>query len=567
VTVTREGEVFRFRRSVARTIGALAAVAVAFIGVASGRPLPALAAAACTVNSTGDAHNAGNGTCDSTIGAGTVTLRSAIERVNALGGTTTIAFNLPTPSTIQLTNGALSISGGTSVTISGAGIDATIIDANHASRILNSTATTTTLSGLTLRNGQDSTIAAIRSGDLTLTSVKLSGNVVPSGGAAGNDVSGGLVSAGTTTVTDGVITSNTVTATPGSQGSGTLDGGGILAQGHLTLTRTQAFDNSFSGVFVRGGLFFAVAMDVIDTGVSGTSVTIAGNAVGGLMYASDGNVILTGSGIGPNSVGASGNFIVDGGVIDASGTELTNSTVGRNTVTGDSSTTIQGGTIAANSLLSINSTIAGNTASVPTGGNAGTSLATGSTFTLVNTIVDGNTPANCLQPVSSAENSIDSGASCGLGSANGDLSSTDPGVGPMQVDAPGTTPTMALAANSPAVDAGNNSQCPTADQRGVTRIVTGDPVCDIGAYEFRAAVTTPTPTATPTPSPTSTGAAAPTHTATPTPSVNGTIAAPNSGGADHEPPAVVPVMLVLVSLGAALRVWRRRRSGGAEVTL
>jgi hypothetical protein len=54
----------------------------------------------------------------------------------------------------------------------------------------------------------------------------------------------------------------------------------------------------------------------------------------------------------------------------------------------------------------------------------------------------------------------------------------------------GPTPTMALWAGSPAIDAGGSAGCPATDQRGVGRPIDGDedgtPTCDIGAFEFQS---------------------------------------------------------------------------------
>ena len=57
----------------------------------------------------------------------------------------------------------------------------------------------------------------------------------------------------------------------------------------------------------------------------------------------------------------------------------------------------------------------------------------------------------------------------------------DPLLGPLQING-GYTMTMALRANSPAIDAGDNASCPSTDQREVTR--PSGLGCDIGAYEY-----------------------------------------------------------------------------------
>jgi hypothetical protein len=105
---------------------------------------------------------------------------------------------------------------------------------------------------------------------------------------------------------------------------------------------------------------------------------------------------------------------------------------------------------------------------------------------------------------------IDNDNSCPLDAA--DLRNTDPRLGPLQNNG-GDVPTMALLADSPAVDWGVNADCPATDARGVARPVNGSGQatarCDSGAYEYvpppLAATRTPTPTPTFTP------------TATPTP--------------------------------------------------
>ena len=104
---------------------------------------------------------------------------------------------------------------------------------------------------------------------------------------------------------------------------------------------------------------------------------------------------------------------------------------------------------------------------------------------MTNTIVAGNTAGACSGAATSLGNNLDDDGSCAL-TAAGDLSGVNPLLSPL-ADNGGATPTHALMAGSPAIDAGSNAACPTIDQRGVTRPADGDAdgalVCDIGAYE------------------------------------------------------------------------------------
>ena len=68
----------------------------------------------------------------------------------------------------------------------------------------------------------------------------------------------------------------------------------------------------------------------------------------------------------------------------------------------------------------------------------------------------------------------------------GVVSLADPQLGPLQINPPGSTPTMAIDMNSPAFDAGDDTHPPSYpfDQRGVPRPQFAH--IDIGAYEFAA---------------------------------------------------------------------------------
>lgn len=186
---------------------------------------------------------------------------------------------------------------------------------------------------------------------------------------------------------------------------------------------------------------------------------------------------------------------------------LTNVTVSGNRAIDTSTNQSRGGGIYMNSGGSatlINVTVANNEADL-TGGIEFAS----NTVTAKNTIFANNSNANCLAvPMHSLGTNIDSGTSCQM-SGLGDLSSTDPRISTLQMNG-GSTPTHALLSTSPAIDGGNNSGCPSTDQRGVLRPQGAR--CDIGAYEFQGTIS-PTSTPTATQSPTQT----PSPTSTPTP--------------------------------------------------
>ena len=148
---------------------------------------------------------------------------------------------------------------------------------------------------------------------------------------------------------------------------------------------------------------------------------------------------------------------------------------------------------------------------------------------LVNSIVAKNMPGgNCSgSGVDSQGFNLEDAPSCFF-DAPGDLPPQDPLFSGPLIDNGGFTLTLALSTSSPAVDAGNNANCPLTDQRGFARPIDGDgdsvANCDIGAFELQpnftptrtlASSATPTLTVPPTSSPTT--SSTPTLTATPAP--------------------------------------------------
>lgn len=229
-----------------------------------------------------------------------------------------------------------------------------------------------------------------------------------------------------------------------------------------------------------------------------SKVTITGNRTSGLGGGINnfaGNMRLVGVTVSANTAAGDGGGIFNlgpltladvaiignsassgGGLWSGSDARLTNVTI-----SGNSASFNGGGLHTIGPMALINVTVSGNT--VP-GAFGATGLSLQALVSLKNTIV-ANSPAarNCAffgpGAIVSGGHNLDSGPSCGL-SGVGDLLDVDPKLGPLQNNG-GLTATHALLPGSPAQDAGDNTGCPTIDQRGVGR--PQGIACDIGAYE------------------------------------------------------------------------------------
>ena len=190
-----------------------------------------------------------------------------------------------------------------------------------------------------------------------------------------------------------------------------------------------------------------------------------------------------------------------GGILDSgNGSQYLNSTITDNSTdepaAGDNSD--GGGGMLLNNVKDgvtlANMTINANSASAATGGGINNQLTT--TAELADSIVAGNTASdsndNCAGQMESAGYNLTDDPSanntCSLAAA-GDILGSNPGLGVL-ADNGGPTPTEALLAGSPAIDAGDPAGCTdllgdplTTDQRGVTRPEPPGGRCDIGAYE------------------------------------------------------------------------------------
>jgi uncharacterized repeat protein (TIGR01451 family) len=188
-----------------------------------------------------------------------------------------------------------------------------------------------------------------------------------------------------------------------------------------------------------------------------------GGALGGAIFNGDGVVVIQNSTFVNNAVlrGVGGDTGVDNG--------------------GDG-----GGAIFSyhGSLTVQNSTVSGNAAS---GAGGGIETVLNGTFVLQNTIIANNGAQECItgglvNTAKSAANLIINNFDCPAA-----MVTSDPQLGPLQVNAPGDTPTMAIQYGvSPAVDAGDDSVVSATpalqtSQNGLSRPQGAH--ADIGAYE------------------------------------------------------------------------------------
>ena len=274
------------------------------------------------------------------------------------------------------------------------------------------------------------------------------------------------------------ITGGTSTMTSTQEGPG--DGGAIFAQ------TSEADTLSLSGVTLAGNSAMLNGGAIASPPESGTGTvaitidasTISDNHVtGGVMEGGGGGIYtfgdltITNSTITANSAENPG-VNMGGGVLSAldmataaigNETKLLNTTIANNTI---------GGAMASSGMG------AGFAMVDPTMGTMGTLEAR-------NTIVANNTINGAIQDcslvgASTSANSLSSDTSCQFNDG-GSKESTDPQLAAL-ADNGGPTNTLAIAAASPAFNAGTNTDCPATDQRGTPR--PQGPSCDIGAFEL-----------------------------------------------------------------------------------
>ena len=460
---------------------------------------------------------------DGDFSAGDLSLREAIALANEQEGADTIGFdsslsggritltqNEPGGRPGVLLNQDLEITD--SVTISGLGAENLTIDgANGGGGIFAITGNNNnevTIEGLTIANGSrqrlffnnptsGGAIAVDSNNNLTLKDSVITGSSANNGGAVFNN--------GTTTIMGSIITNNA------SNGGTNAHDGVIANSGEMNLTNTNIQNNDGAGVFNSGVLNIDASI------ISDNSSSYSG---GGILN----RKTLTIS----NSILRNNSSEVNGGsIFNQERVTVTNTTINGNSANGGAGIENRGTFALSNSTVHNNSGMVGSGINNQDSGvltvnnstisdNFGGGIYNQNSATVTSSIIAGNTSYDItftLLPsdfTGSIEDDVvgtvafTSGGNNLIGSKDGfgdpspggftngenrDLVGTaenplDPQLGELQ-DNGGATPTQALLADSPAIDAGSNPNNLTTDQRGEGFERTVGNGTDIGAYEVQ----------------------------------------------------------------------------------
>lgn len=351
--------------------------------------------------------------------SGAGSLRQAI--LDAQNGDT-ITFAPNVSGTIELTSGELAIT--ENLTLTGPGSATLSVSGNNASRVFFINGAIVVISGLTIRDG----------------------NTAACGG-------GICASATNLTLSDTVVISN----------AGGL-GGGISNYGALTLINSSIVENR--SIDTGGGINNVGTLYVSNSVISGNLTLAAGGGINNSCASSESVILDTTIANNHSAQHAGGMGICTG----------TTAIITNTTISGNTSDTGGGGFDVYGTVSLFNSTIVNNSA-VSGGGIRNLS----GSITLKNSIVANNTSGgDCAGTVQSSGHNLSSDTTCGFLGV-GDIQSVDPQIGPL-TDNGGPTPTHLLLGGSLAINAGDNVDCPSFDQRGVGRPQAG--LCDIGAVEL-----------------------------------------------------------------------------------
>jgi hypothetical protein len=278
-------------------------------------------------------------------------------------------------------------------------------------------------------------------------------------------------------------------------GLSTGRGAGIFNQADLTLQRVAIMGNFvqlFSQTSLGGGIYNAGNLTLIESTVDGNGANSSNNftAYGGGIF-NAGWLSIYSSTITYNYAGSGQDFGYGGGIANRGNMVLLNSTVHANAAeTSGGGIYAESGPTGTELTVLSHSTISNNQSTVSNnqGGDGGGIRIVSSPTFMRNTIVAGNRGAvgpDVSGTFASSNYNLIGDTADGSGFGPTDILNADPMLAALANNG-GPTPTMALLAGSPAIDAGENSDAPEWDQRGpgFPRIVNGR--LDIGAYEVQA---------------------------------------------------------------------------------
>jgi CSLREA domain-containing protein len=341
--------------------------------------LPIIAEAATfTVNSTIDDVDAdpGDGICATTVDSA-CTLRAAIQEANALVGADTIKLKaglymltIEGASENVCATGDLDITG--DLTIIGAGAKKTFINGGKLDRVFHTIGSiSVTMTDMTVQNGlaTDDGLGDVNNAKgggilnesastLTLKGITLSNNAA-SGLVSSNG--GGIHNSGTSTITKSIL-SDSIVSNNAAWGGGVAGGGIFNNTGTLKIRSTTIFNNVAIGVNdgYGGGIMNYATSEIRQSTISNNTVSVQGNYGEGGGINNNGTLTIIQSTISNNTAqGVRGD---GGGIANGGGLTITTSIISGNIARGPFGS---GGGIAtfAGNVVITGSTLSNNAAS------------------------------------------------------------------------------------------------------------------------------------------------------------------------------------------------------------
>ena len=262
-------------------------------------------------------------------------------------------------------------------------------------------------------------------------------------------------------------------------------GAGLMAYNSLTLTNALVQQNSISTTtnFGGGGGIYLRKVSLVNL----DHVSIVSNTApygGGIYNEGYGNAVENLKSL---TINANRAITEGGGIYNTSPLNLTNVTLSDNWTAVDAISGQYGGAIyhKAGSMLILNSTLAENFAGFFNIG-ASVYVTNSATLQIENSIVAASGGYTCFGTVTSLGHNLDQSANFCHFTASGDISGQNPKLGNLLSNG-GLLQTRALLPGSPAIDHGDNTNCPALDARDIPRPIDGDrngsKICDMGAYE------------------------------------------------------------------------------------